>query len=962
MSRQYPVKHIDFAVGLIERVLKAYNVEEYNQSPRPGNKRKRTDPEISQVIDQSRAMYGKFQELRGQITTAHRNVADDSGGFCTTATSSTLPARINEDRPSVSNPWHKPPVTIADIMKESESRLRNLRPSSMHPGQPSADLEYLGEVQYIVSITTNLVLLAAGSYTIPENIPNIAGTSIKVNKCLETLRYLHGLDIRTLHRERWPYWRSERVQYLVDMVSEYCRYKIGPLTAEEQVLAHIRGISIASGVPAISRRMLESMESAHTWEQWKEVFLEVEMLQRIKHNLAQLPLLSIPWSRLERSYCRDCRYISLERMSSAFGLKTCVQTLRCVRPLHYEDVPTPDYMCTLGAFMFDNVTVTVGSKDFLHQKSPSTASGLLELGLPSSSGQHWDGLGKLLQISGFYDCDVSTINLDVAAKPSMLSHRCSGSAVTYLLTTPNTDSRAASKIPKRVLYPILTSEAIRGIEDWISACDSTHSECARWVCHDGQTKDRLPALPTRVIDLGLGTDLSSPIRLIASNGIHGKYTALSYCWGKAKIFTTTRENMHENMQEIPLNQLPATFLDAFSISRRLNIRYIWIDALCIVQNDSIDWDREARKMGAVYQSAYVTIAASSSDNAGQSFLEAQTNRRSLSFALPYDDKSPDTFSLVVGDRPDAKANIKHAELNRRGWVLQERLLSRRVLHFARDQVYWECRHHARAEDGSAFPQHLDQEFLFPLPGLMKKIDIKSLDEYTSEKDDVFQKVWTTILAFYCNCEFSQPPDRLIALSSLVNKLRPLTKRTYEDGNWFLPDSNLLPESLFWRPEDSQQSIDPTAPSWSWTSRQGTLDFAFHNRGYRSSVTLIRIQESSKSHRRSLHLRGIMFTAQIGKMVGNSGRSYDLIRPGHDERNESSYIGNVYMNDPWAAKPETVSCLLLFHDNARYPIYWALREVSSNQDTNAMPVYERIGTATRPRNVSSAEVFRDLLLI
>lgn len=402
------------------------------------------------------------------------------------------------------------------------------------------------------------------------------------------------------------------------------------------------------------------------------------------------------------------------------------------------------------------------------------------------------------------------------------------------------------------------------------------------------------------------------------------------------------------IEEIPQNRLPAAFLNAFKISRRLNIRYLWIDALCIIQDDSQDWYVEARKMGAVYQSAHVTIAATCSSQASQPFLPIDEDYpRQKYFDLLCEPNRTDlgTFSLVVGGRLDAKTQVKNTRLNSRGWVLQERLLSRRVLHFAKDQIYWDCRREAKAEDGSVFPYlSLDKEFLFPLPGLMRKIDVKSLEQYTPQKDEMFQRAWLALLDFYAQCRFSRISDRVIALSSLVNKLRPLTKRTYVDGNWFLPGSNTLPQSLFWRPEDSSQSFDPTAPSWSWTSRVGKLDFAFHNRGHTSQVTLVSLTEAYEGRRRSLRLKGQIFTAQVGEALG---RSHDLIGLGSDE-GEGSCIGSMYLDDIHRPTPHTVDCLLLFDDIAGYPIYWALKVVSEDDE---LPVHERVGIVTRPRNTN-----------
>lgn len=65
---------------------------------------------------------------------------------------------------------------------------------------------------------------------------------------------------------------------------------------------------------------------------------------------------------------------------------------------------------------------------------------------------------------------------------------------------------------------------------------------------------------------------------------------------------------------IPWDKLPSTFQDAITVTRRLGIAYIWIDSLCIVQDDAQDWEREAAKMALIFESAYLTIAATAAPN------------------------------------------------------------------------------------------------------------------------------------------------------------------------------------------------------------------------------------------------------------------------------------------------------------------------------------------------------------
>jgi Heterokaryon incompatibility protein (HET) len=92
--------------------------------------------------------------------------------------------------------------------------------------------------------------------------------------------------------------------------------------------------------------------------------------------------------------------------------------------------------------------------------------------------------------------------------------------------------------------------------------------------------------------------------------------ALSHCWGVSHQFTTTKATLRSHMDSIPLCELPKAFQQAVDIPRALEVPYLWIDSLCITQDDTLDWETEASKMGDVYR-AYLTISAlGSADDPG----------------------------------------------------------------------------------------------------------------------------------------------------------------------------------------------------------------------------------------------------------------------------------------------------------------------------------------------------------
>lgn len=125
------------------------------------------------------------------------------------------------------------------------------------------------------------------------------------------------------------------------------------------------------------------------------------------------------------------------------------------------------------------------------------------------------------------------------------------------------------------------------------------------------TVDARSKLPTRVLEID-GDKHDFQLRLVEAGGLHGRYIALSHCWGTDRHIVTNRANLQSHKLMVGFGQLPKTFQDAVIFARALGIHYLWIDSLCIVQDDVQDWKNEAGKMASVYRDAYCTIAATGS--------------------------------------------------------------------------------------------------------------------------------------------------------------------------------------------------------------------------------------------------------------------------------------------------------------------------------------------------------------
>src|SRR5579871_1088250 len=139
---------------------------------------------------------------------------------------------------------------------------------------------------------------------------------------------------------------------------------------------------------------------------------------------------------------------------------------------------------------------------------------------------------------------------------------------------------------------------------WLHRCLTEHITCMI-------SDEPFPTLPSRVLDVD-APHSPSKLSLVESNGRHGFYVTLSHVWGQQNITRTTTAKLSERKQSILLDSLSQTFQNAITIIRKLDIRYIWIDSLCIVQDDPEDWSIEASKMGSYYSNSLFNIAAVSS--------------------------------------------------------------------------------------------------------------------------------------------------------------------------------------------------------------------------------------------------------------------------------------------------------------------------------------------------------------
>ncbi|KAI0107272.1 hypothetical protein GGR51DRAFT_571210 [Nemania sp. FL0031] len=347
---------------------------------------------------------------------------------------------------------------------------------------------------------------------------------------------------------------------------------------------------------------------------------------------------------------------------------------------------------------------------------------------------------------------------------------------------------------------------LKVLKEWMADCDRSHG------CY---TKDDA-FIPTRL--LGIENAGAGTIYLLVNNQAHAgscHYATLSHRWGSPPWdpkFCTYRSNIEELKHGITIKSLPRTFQDAVRIAYGLGFHYIWIDSLCIIQDDPFDWETESTLMERVFSSAYCTIAASSSTGSGDSFLKPRQTRRSVMMKGLRDS---DAAYFVCEAIDDFYHDVDQSELNQRGWVLQERALSRRTIYFTERQSYWECGRGVRCETMTRM-KNRKASFLgdadFP----------RSVDQFSKGlRIQIFQDLY----ARYSKLALSYSSDRPIAIRGLESRL---INRFGTSGGVGIFEVYLHRSLLWHRAGHSLKSItdfrDHPVPSWSWMAYDGAISY------------------------------------------------------------------------------------------------------------------------------------------
>ncbi|ETS81451.1 hypothetical protein PFICI_06453 [Pestalotiopsis fici W106-1] len=371
------------------------------------------------------------------------------------------------------------------------------------------------------------------------------------------------------------------------------------------------------------------------------------------------------------------------------------------------------------------------------------------------------------------------------------------------------------------------------------------------------------------------------------------YLTLSHCWGKSNVPLLNKSTFDGLTDGIAATSLPKTFRDAVQITRDLGFEYLWIDSLCIFQDSRDDWNHESSKMCEVYANAVCNISATGAADSTEGLFFTHRQEVDCSFLVDVHwptntvEKSRQLKRYLVLSSTQWEDSVEKQKLNTRAWVMQERVLSKRVISFARDQLFWECLDvHANEAFPNGTPKSVYGEQVYWMYNKFKMKDLlydlmpnpceSGVARPRSWKSELWHRHmfnnWRTFLISYTRCGLTKPADKLVALRGVAEGFaRCMQLNLQEDfvaGLW-LPQ---LGWELCWFVHFDRNPTKPVqwrAPSWSWASIDSQIHPGSirHHRRCRNIVeefSLVRIERrldwSGEMAAVALHLKGKLIPA------------------------------------------------------------------------------------------------------
>jgi hypothetical protein len=401
---------------------------------------------------------------------------------------------------------------------------------------------------------------------------------------------------------------------------------------------------------------------------------------------------------------------------------------------------------------------------------------------------------------------------------------------------------AAPYISSRPFNRHVSSDAsFQLAKQWLATCDAHHERCRA-------SARTYP--PTRLINVRCGGRVDI-IKVVLSHLFvpfrEVRYASLSYCWGGDQAIQTSMATLERHKLGIKISNLSQTIQDAIRVTRSLGIEFLWIDSLCIVQDNPEDVAREISRMSDYFENAYICISAASAADCNEGFLQPRNGNpyHHGPFELPYRGPDNQMGSIKLVTYTHYSSSLEPGEA--RAWIMQESLLAPRLLSYSYRNLAWSCRQVNHSDGGP----HRDK------PGwhnFGERNNWADLSREARVHMNLFSMIeyWKNLVQSYSSRSLTVPTDKLPAISGIAQKYAQIISDcTYLAGIWHSPTrirglTPLICVQLFWTTslcefrfsknlaflreqwsrnlggKSVQRSQEYIAPSWSWASIDGPI--------------------------------------------------------------------------------------------------------------------------------------------
>ncbi|KAK4206062.1 hypothetical protein QBC37DRAFT_149280 [Rhypophila decipiens] len=443
-----------------------------------------------------------------------------------------------------------------------------------------------------------------------------------------------------------------------------------------------------------------------------------------------------------------------------------------------------------------------------------------------------------------------------------------------------------------------SKEFVQRIQDWVEACDG-HIHCSQTVSRTNTLDSRRAPLPTRCIRVKKGNPSQGhSICLEETEGRTGAYICVSHRWveGETRFHATTNDNYSQRRVGMSSEGLPKLFGDVFRLAAQLDIEFVWIDSLCIIQDSPGDWKAESLRMGGYYQQSRFTVAGTPSGlQAADGLLSANSKTPFRLARLPYFDKlgHQHGFYYIIpfdhGLKRRYRQQVSESELLTRGWVFQEWLMSRRIVCYTASEVFLQCQQGLPQTEMGEVVTNLDQFSTDKAAELSLKAGW-TLDQM---KPGMLRIGWERAVEAYSRTKFTAPEeDRIIALAGVAGEFQAaLQTAGIEKFNMFVSGAWLwaIEHNLLWQQatRGTHQRL-ATFPTWSWASIYTQVNWDHGRKNSREPRPICRVKKVIMAPPRHLgQLDSIVNTSDI---VPEASEGLVVTSYGHDDDDDNDDDG------------------------------------------------------------------------